>query len=132
MLFSHIESKFKQSEDGKFAVASRGMIATAFPDATHAGVEMLKKSGNAIDAACAAALALSVCEPQSSGLGGQTMMLIHTGKKPIAIDGSSRAPSLAHVNAVARDDREYGYRACTVPSTLATLWYVHKHYGTLP
>ncbi len=132
MGFSHIESKFKESEDGKCAVASRGMIATAFPDATHAGVEMLKKSGNAIDAACAAALALSVCEPQSSGLGGQTMMLIHTGKKPIAIDGSSRAPSLAHGNAVGRDARGYGYRACTVPSTLATLWYVHKHYGTLP
>ena len=132
MNFTTIESKFNATEDGKCATASRGMVATAFPDATHAGIQMLKKGGNAVDAACAAAMALCVCEPQSSGLGGQTMMLIHTGKKPVAIDGSSRAPSLAHVNTVGKDDRACGYRACTVPSTPATVWYVYKRYGSLP
>lgn len=121
----------KNENNDKYAAAKNGMVATAFPDATKAGVEILHQGGNAVDAACAAALALAVCEPQSSGLGGQTMMLIHTGKKVVAIDGSSRAPSLAHVNAIYREDRNLGYRAATVPSTPATLFYVQQRYGRL-
>jgi len=126
-----IESTFLPTEDGKSAESKNGMVSTAFPDATRAGVEMLRRGGNAVDAACASALALSVCEPQSSGLGGQTMMLIYTGKKVLAVDGSSRAPSLVHVNAVYKGDRSLGYRAATVPSTPATLWYVQERYGRL-
>ena len=118
--------------NGKYAVAQNGMVATAFPDATNAGIKILQQGGNAVDAACAAAFALGVCEPQASGLGGQTMMLLYNGKKVIAIDGSSRVPSLAHVNAIYKDDRNLGYRAATVPGTPATLYYVHKHYGSLP
>lgn len=132
MNFEGIESRFQPTSDGKCAEAKNGMIATAFPDATRAGIQMLKKGGNAVDAACAAALALGVCEPQSSGIGGQTMMLISTNSKVLAIDGSSRAPSLAHVSAIYKGDRSCGYRATTVPSTLATLWYVNKYYGRLP
>jgi gamma-glutamyltranspeptidase/glutathione hydrolase len=131
MDFKAIESKFQPTEDGKCAEAENGMVATAFPDATQAGVEMLKQGGNAVDAACAAALALGVCEPQSSGIGGQTMMLISLEGMVLAIDGSSRAPSLAHVSGIYKGDRSYGYRATTVPSTPATLWYVNNHYGKL-
>lgn len=127
-----IEGKFRTSEDGRFFEAENCMVSTAHPEATRAGVEILRSGGNAVDAACAAALTLSVCEPQASGIGGQTMMLIHTGKKTMAIDGSSRAPSLAHVSAVYEEDREVGYRATTVPSTLAVLGYVHSRYGELP
>lgn len=126
-----IEQAFTPSDDGKAAESPHGMVATAFPEATRVGAEILKRGGNAVDAACASALALGVCEPQASGLGGQTMMLIHQGQKTIAIDGSSRAPSLAHVNAVYKEDRSRGYRATTVPSTLATLGYVHQKFGSL-
>lgn len=127
-----IEGDFRPSEDGKFAEAGNCMISTAHPLATSAGVEILRQGGNAVDAACAAALALSVCEPQASGIGGQTMMLIYTGRKIIALDGSSRAPSLAHVSALYEEDRSLGYRATTVPSTLAVLGYAHSRYGSLP
>lgn len=126
-----IESDFFPSQDGKASVAFNGMVATAAPEATEAGVSILQKGGNAVDAAIAAAFALGVCESQSSGLGGQTMMLIYIDGKVIAIDGSSRAPSLAHVNAIYKQDRARGYRATTVPSTPATLWYVHQRYGLL-
>lgn len=132
MDISQIESSFYPSADGKAAEALNGMVATAAPEATEAGVEMLRKGGSAVDAAVAAALALGVCESQASGLGGQTMMLIYTGEKVIAVDGSSRSPSLAHVNAIYKRDRSKGYRATTVPSTPAVLWYVHNRYGTLP
>lgn len=129
--FKEIENKFQPTEDGKCAVAEKGMVATQSGYATDAGVEILKLGGNAIDAAVASALAVTVTEPQASGIGGQTMMLIYNNKKTIAIDGSSRAPSLAHSNSVYRPDRLLGYRATTVPSTLATLFYVHQKYGTL-
>jgi gamma-glutamyltranspeptidase/glutathione hydrolase len=108
------------------------MVAAAFPDATQAGVEMLRRGGNAMDAACAAALALGVCEPQGSGLGGQTVALLHTAGKTVAIDGSSRAPALAHPDRLKRArSRERGYRATTVPSTVAVLAYLNRRYGRL-
>ncbi len=128
----NIENSFKPSGDCKWSESSNGMISTAFPDATLAGIRILNAGGNAVDAACTAALSLGVCEPQASGLGGQTMMLIGNKNRVIAIDGSSRAPSLAHVNSIYKYDKSYGYRATTVPSTLATLFYVHEKYGTLP
>jgi len=126
-----IEKSFEP--DGiKFSESKEFMVSTAFPEATQAGIEIFRQGGNAVDAAVASALALAVCEPQGSGIGGQTMMLIHIGKKVIAIDGSSRAPSLAHVSAIYEEDKGVGYRATTVPSTLAVLGYVQRKYGKLP
>lgn len=108
------------------------MVSSAFPDATRAGLEMLKKGGNAIDAACATALALGVCEPQASGIGGQSMAILHINGKSIAIDGSSRSPSLAHSSVYKKKrSRRLGYRAATVPSTLSTIGFLHKKYGKL-
>ncbi len=54
-----------------------GMVSTASHLATEAGVTILEKGGNAIDAAVAAAFCLCVTEPQASGIGGQSMFLIH-------------------------------------------------------
>ena len=108
------------------------MIASAFPDATRVGVEIIKKGGNAIDAACAVALALGVCEPQASGIGGQSMVILHMNGKSIAVDGSSKSPSLAHSSVYSRKrNRKIGYKATTVPSTLSTIGYLHKKYGRL-
>ena len=61
----------------KVAVSQQGMISTAHYRATDAGNRILAEGGNAVDAAVAAAFALGVCEPNASGLGGQTMMLIY-------------------------------------------------------
>jgi len=127
-----VEGGFEPSDDGKCAVASDGMVSTAFPEATRAGVEMLQKGGNAIDAACAAAFALGVCEPQASGLGGQSHAILHFQGKTIALDGSSRVPSLAHLDQIdANHQLIKGYRATTVPSTPAVLGYLHFRYGSL-
>jgi gamma-glutamyltranspeptidase/glutathione hydrolase len=120
----------------RVSVSSRGMVTTAHYSATAAGVQVLERGGNAMDAAVAAAFALGVCEPAASGLGGQTMMLIHlsaTGRT-FAVDGSSRAPNRAipDIFKNAASERRRGYRATTVPSTPAVLDYVRETYGRLP
>ena len=127
-----VEESFRMTPDKKASLSRRGMVATAFPDATCAGAEMLRRGGNAVDAACAASLALAVCEPQASGIGGQTIALIHVNGRTVAIDGSSRAPSLAHSSRfTTQQTRFLGYGASTVPSTIATIGYLNDHYGCL-
>ncbi len=126
-----IEEFAQARTDQKCAVADNGMVATAFPEATQAGVSMLEAGGNAIDAACAAAVAIGVCEPQGSGIGGQSMAIMHFKGQTIAIDGSSRAPSLAHLNKFKPGDFKLGYRAATVPTTLAVLGHLNFRYGNL-
>ncbi len=131
MNIEKIEEKFRADSGNKFASSRNGMVATAFPEATRAGVEMLQKGGNAVDAACAAALALGVCEPQSSGLGGQSSCILHFRGKTIALDGSSRVPSLAHISKFGKGERSKGYRATTIPTTVAVMGYLNFKYGNL-
>jgi gamma-glutamyltranspeptidase/glutathione hydrolase len=114
------------------AMGSRGMVTTAFPSASDAAIEILHAGGNAVDAAVAAAWALAVCEPSGSGLGGQTTMLIRFAEgRTLVVDGYSRAPEAVSRKQVSRDQQQKGYRACTIPSTAATLGFVQKRYGVL-
>jgi len=109
------------------------MVSTQHYLATDAAIQMLQAGGTAIDAAVAAAWALGVCEPNASGIGGQTMLLIHLAKKrrTFALDGSSRAPNLTARAALAPADFRRGYKATTVPSTPAVLSYALSQYGTM-
>ena len=126
----------RRAEDPqRVATSRRGMVATAHSEASRAGVAALEAGGNAIDAAISAALALAVCEPAASGLGGQTMMLLHLAgeARTVALDGSSRAPNLATVGAFGnyRRERRRGHRATTVPSSPAVYDYALERYGRL-
>lgn len=111
---------------------AEGAAATAFPLATDAALEILSAGGNAVDAAVAAAWALSVCEPSASGLGGQTTLLLYRADGTVrVIDGHSYAPERTSLDLVSRSQQRNGYRACTVPSTPATLDYARRKYGVL-
>ena len=127
-----IEESFSNSQDGKCSSSNKGMVVTAFPDATQAGTDMFSLGGNAVDAACAAALALGVCEPQGSGIGGQSVAILHLNGRTVTIDGSTKAPSLAHTSSFKNEtERKRGYKATTIPSTLAVLGYLNEKYGKL-
>jgi gamma-glutamyltranspeptidase/glutathione hydrolase len=127
-------TKVKIPQPQRISVSKFGMVSTAHYLATKIGAQVLEEGGNAIDAAVASAFALGVCEPQASGLGGQTMMLLFLTDeaKVIALDGSSRAPNRGlNENFEDKACRLLGYAASTVPSTPATLAYVLERYGTL-
>ncbi len=123
----------KQVQPQRLAASKKGMVATAHWAASEAGAEILAEGGNAVDAAVAAAFALGVCEPAASGIGGQTMMLVHIGarRRTVALDGSSRAPNRDVPGQLTDADRRRGYLATTVPTTPATLGWALKTYGRL-
>ncbi|HIK30034.1 MAG TPA: gamma-glutamyltransferase [Oscillatoriales cyanobacterium M59_W2019_021] len=118
-----------------------GMVVSAHPLASEAGVEMLQAGGNAVDAAVATTLAISVVEPFSAGIGGGGFLLLYpadTGEMK-ALDFRERAPAAATRqmyldeagNPISRASLD-GHRAAGVPGTVAGLAAVHRQYGTLP
>ena len=112
--------------------AGGGAVATAFPDATQAGLAMLQAGGNAVDAAVAASWALAVCEPSSSGLGGSAVVLFRSADgKTVVLDGHSRAPAAVSKKTVSRSQQTKGYRACTIPSMVATIDVLQARHGLL-
>src|SRR5271157_516275 len=121
------------SQGSPTALTAGGAAATAFPRATDAALSTLRAGGNAVDAAVAAAWTLSVCEPSASGLGGQSTLLIYSPNgTTLIIDGHSYAPSGVSIDTVDERQQRVGHRACTVPSTPATLEYAQRKYGVLP
>ncbi|MFN8673988.1 MAG: gamma-glutamyltransferase [Candidatus Sericytochromatia bacterium] len=115
-----------------------GMVASDHYLASQAGAEVLKKGGNAFDAAVATSLVLSVVRNQSTGIGGGGFMVIHTAKgEEIVIDYRETAPKKAFKDMYLDKNKKpipklstQGYKAVAVPGNLAGLDYVLKKYGT--
>jgi gamma-glutamyltranspeptidase / glutathione hydrolase len=121
------------------AQSQNGMVTSAHPLATQAGVEMLARGGNAIDAAVATTLAISVVEPFSAGIGGGGFLLVKVGNKVESLDFRERAPKAASRNMyldaqgkVRPNASLEGHLAAGVPGTIAGLAAAHKKYGKLP
>lgn len=122
------------------ATGKQGMVVTAGDQASAAGIEMLKKGGNAVDAAVAASFAISVLRPQSTGIGGGGFFLLYLAnkKETVAVDFRERAPLAATHDMFIRDGKAVpelsrtGPLAVAVPGLVAGLTEVQKKYGTLP
>ncbi len=99
-------------------MGARGMVASAHPLASLAGLRMLLAGGNAVDAAVATAAALNVCEPYMSGLGGDGYLLLYTARdrRLRALDYVGRSPHAATLDAFADPaGKERGPRSPLVP-----------------
>lgn len=121
--------------------SKRGMVVSASPLASEAGLLMLKKGGNAVDAAVATTFAISVVEPFSAGIGGGGFLLFHSQKtgEIKALDFRERAPIKATKNMyldakgkVRPGASITGYLAVATPGTVAGMYEVHRRYGKLP
>ncbi|RMH50271.1 MAG: gamma-glutamyltransferase [Zetaproteobacteria bacterium] len=111
-----------------------GAVVSARPEATAAGMAMLKAGGNAFDAAAAVALALGVVEPGSSGIGGGGFFLIHLADegRDLVIDARETAPQLAGDGAIYRRRSSIdGPQAAGVPGLLAGIERLRSRYGRL-
>ncbi|MBI3865886.1 MAG: gamma-glutamyltransferase [Planctomycetia bacterium] len=118
------------------------VVAADHVAASEAGLEMLKRGGNVVDAAVATGFALSVVRPASSGIGGGGFMVIWDAKRQraVALDYRERAPARAtrtmYVNPrdpkkVVPDASEHGGLAIAVPGHVAGLCFALREYGTL-
>lgn len=121
--------------------SKQGMVVSAHPLASDAGISMLRKGGNAVDAAVATTFAISVVEPFSAGIGGGGFLLMHSEKtgEMKALDFRERAPIKATRNLyldaqgkVRPNASINGYLAVATPGTVAGMYEVHRRYGKLP
>lgn len=115
------------------------MVAAANPLAVDAGYQIIKAGGSAVDAAIAVQLVLTLVEPQSSGIGGGSLLLVWDGKRVSAVDGRETAPAAATDQLFMRDgkpmafyDGVVGGRSVGVPGTVRALALAHQRYGKLP
>lgn len=118
---------------------AHGMVATDEEAASRAGVEILQKGGNAVDAAVATAFALAVVEPSAGNIGGGGFMLVRMADgRASFLDYREVAPGKATRDMYIKPDGKLdevasviGYKAVAVPGTVAGLELALKKYGTM-
>src|SRR5690348_10238479 len=113
--------------------APKAMIASANEIASEAGLSILRKGGNAVDAAVAVAFALAVVHPEAGNLGGGYMVVRMADGTTKAIDYKETAPAMAKPGMFAnRLESSVGYKASAVPGTVAGMAMAHQKFGKLP
>src|SRR5258706_8075799 len=124
----------------RLPVFARNIVSTSHPLAAQAGLRMLWKGGNAVDAAIAAAAAITVVEPVSCGLGSDAFALVWDGKKLHGLNASGVSRTAWNVdyfkrkygeeNGLAKQPKR-GWDAVTVPGVIAGWEALHQKFGTL-
>jgi gamma-glutamyltranspeptidase/glutathione hydrolase len=114
-------------------MGTRGVVATAHPLASAAGLEMLWRGGNAVDAAIAAASTLNAVEPFMSGIGGDGMLLLFVGRsrERKVLNFMGRTPYAARPEACTEADLQKGPKSCLVPGNFAGWWEALRSHGRL-
>lgn len=123
----------------RIPVFARNAVSTSHPLAAQAGLRMLWQGGNAVDAAIAAAAAMTICEPVSNGLGSDAFAILWDGKQLRGINGSGHAPAgwtpeyfRGKYGADAQNPPKRGLDSVTVPGAVGTWVALSERYGKLP
>ena len=120
------------------ATADSAMVVSASPLATNAGLEVLRRGGNAVDAAVTVALTLAVTYPTAGNVGGGGFMVARIDGKNVALDFREVAPRAAtrdmYLDSAGNmtDRSVTGALAAGVPGSVAGLYEAHQKYGTRP
>ena len=123
----------------RLPVFARNAVSTSHPLAAQAGLRMLWQGGNAVDAAIAAAAAMTVVEPVSNGLGSDAFCLVWDGQQLLGLNASGRAPQTwtpdyfqrKYGNA-AQTPPKRGMDSVTVPGAVASWVALSERLGRLP
>jgi len=109
-------------------------VATSQPLAAQAGMKMLQLGGNAVDAAIATAMALTVVEPTGNGIGSDAFAIVWDGEKLHGLNASGRSPASWHADLFAGKSAvpEIGWDAVTVPGAVSGWVALAERFGTLP
>ena len=135
MAFPFDTTSYRAASRRRVVMAGRGMVCASQPLAAQAGLDVLRRGGNAVDAAIAAAAVLTVVEPTSNGLGGDAFAQIWMDGKLYGLNSSGPAPALA--DAAFLRGRfgavpEQGWYAVNVPGIPAAWAEAHRRFGRLP
>lgn len=126
--------------DRKGVIAKNGIVASAHPEASKVGIEILKAGGNAVDAAVAVQFALAVVHPSAGNIGGGGFLVLRDKDgKSNSIDFREKAPEKAHADMyldkegnVIPKSSTLGRLASGVPGSVAGMFEAHSKYGKLP
>lgn len=123
----------------RIPVFARNAVSTSHPLAAQAGLRMLWKGGNAVDAAVAAAAAMTICEPVSNGLGSDAFAILWDGRQLHGLNASGRAPAAwtpgyfqKKYGKEATTPPKRGIDAVTVPGAVASWVALSERFGKLP
>jgi gamma-glutamyltranspeptidase/glutathione hydrolase len=116
------------------ATGTNGMVASAHPYATKAGLDVLRDGGNAIDAAVAVASTLNIAEPYMSGVGGIGIAMIYIAKegRTRVLNFSGHAPNASQPEMYDHLNAETGPISPLVPGNVSGWMTMHETYGSLP
>jgi len=123
----------------RLPVFARNVVSTSHPLAAQAGLRMLWQGGNAVDAAIAAAAAITLTEPVSNGLGSDAFCMVWDGKELHGLNASGRAPHTwtpeyfqRKYGADAKTPPKRGFDSVTVPGAVASWVAMSERFGKLP
>jgi gamma-glutamyltranspeptidase/glutathione hydrolase len=118
----------------RMPVLARNAVATSQPLAAQAGLSMMFKGGNAVDAALAAAIALTVVEPTSNGIGGDAFCILWDGTRLHGLNASGRSPAAWTPQRFAGRTTmpQRGWDSVTVPGAVSAWVALSERFGRLP
>jgi gamma-glutamyltranspeptidase / glutathione hydrolase len=113
---------------------ARNVVATTQPLAAQAGLEMLRQGGNAIDAAVATAITLTIVEPVSCGLGSDGFAIVWDGTRTHGLNATGRSPAATTLDKFRgmKSVPEWGWDSVTVPGVVSGWVALWKKFGRLP